>query len=243
MDSYDPESAHYVHEMVSAYPDRLIGFYTANPLGGLAEVRRLEYAVEHLGLRGLKMLPSYNYVPLNDRRIWPLYEAAQGLGIPVIIHTGWSSLPKGKMLEHDHPLYLEDVVLDFPQLKLVAAHAGFQWADETLFFMGKFPNVYADVAYWAETVPVWRVAQVWSWAKKLGVLDRFLWGSDYPYVDFATGLELFADVPGYCERHELEPMVTRKDLEGLLGGNAAALLGMEVEASGDGATPERVSHC
>lgn len=225
-DSYDPESAEYVLDMVESYPDRLIGFYTADPLGGLAEVRRLESAVTR-GVRGLKMLPSYNHTSLHDRRIWPLYDAAEGLGVPVILHTGWSTVPGGKMLEYDHPLYCEDIVLDFPDLKLIMAHIGFQWAPEAIHFMAKFPNVYGDVAFWAETTPMWRVAQIWTWAKKLGVFDRLLWGSDYPYVDFNNGLEMFRQVPDYTQRHELEPYITEDDLDSFFGGAAARLIGIE----------------
>ncbi len=225
-DSYDPNSADYVVSMISDYPDRLIGFYTADPLGGMAEVRRFESAVER-GVRGLKMLPSYNYASLNDRRIWPLYETAQGLDVPVILHTGWSSLPAGKMLEYDHPLFAEDIVLDFPDLKLVLAHVGFQWAEEAIHFMAKFPNVYGDMAFWAETAPMWRVAQIWTWAKKLGVFSRFLWGSDYPYVDFNNGLEFFRGVPEYTQKHELEPFITEGDMDSFFGGAAMRLAGIE----------------
>ena len=114
--AYDPNSAAYVKSMVDKYPERLVGFYTGNPTGGYEEAKRLEEAVTKYGLRGLKMLPSYNYVALNDRRIWPLYEAAQALKVPVMVHTGWSAMPKGKMLAYDHPLYLEDVMVDFPDL-------------------------------------------------------------------------------------------------------------------------------
>lgn len=227
MDSYDPDSAEYVEGMVKKYPERLIGFYTADPLGGRDEVKRFEKAVQEHGLRGLKMLPSYNYAALNDRRIWPLYEAAEALGVPAMLHTGWSSLPKGKMLQYDHPLYAEDIVLDFPNIKLILAHVGFQWAEEAIHFMAKFPNVYGDVAFWAETTPMWRVAQIWTWAKKLGVLDRIMWGSDYPYVDFNNGLEFFKGVPEFCERHEIGPAVTADDLETFFGGAAARLFGLE----------------
>jgi predicted TIM-barrel fold metal-dependent hydrolase len=243
MNSYDPFAADYVHEMVSQYPDRLIGFYTANPTGGVAEVRRIEHAVKDLGLRGVKMLPSYNFIKLNDRRIWPIYEIAEELQLPVVIHTGWSSLPKGKMLEFDHPLFLEDVALDFPNLKIIAAHTGFQWVEETMFWMAKTPNIYSDFAYWAETTPVWRIAQVFSFAKMLGVMDRFLWGSDYPFVDFATGLEVFERAKAYSERHELEPLVTNDDVAGFFGNNAARLFGFEVKGVEAVGANRVTTHC
>lgn len=238
-DSYDPNAAQYVQGMVEQYPDRLIGFYTADPLGGRDEVKRFEEAVTERGLKGLKMLPSYNYAPLNDRRIWPLYEAAEALGVPVLLHTGWSSLPRGKMLEYDHPLYTEDIVLDFPDLKLILAHVGFAWAELVMHFMVKFPNVWADVAFLPETAPLWRLSQMCSWAKQLGVFRRFLWGSDYPYTDFKSGYEILGQMPSYMQRHELDPVLTEEDMESLFGGAAARVIGLvEDDQSGFG-----VAHC
>lgn len=230
-DSYDPEAGAYVQSMVERWPDRLIGFYTADPIGGEPEVKRFERAVKEQGLKGLKILPSYNYVALNDKRIYPLFDAAQQMKVPVLTHTGWSMLPKGKMLAYDHPLYLEDVVIDFPELTLVIGHVGFAWADEAMHFMAKFDNIYGDFAAWAETAPLWRIAQVWTWAKKLGVLPRFLWGSDYPYFDFQSGKALFEKVRAYTERHEMEPFITAEDEDSFFGGAAERLLGLETARS------------
>lgn len=239
-DSYDPNAAEYVGQMIADHPDRLIGFYTADPLGGLAEVRRFEAAHRDHGIRGLKMLPSYNYTSLHDRRIWPLYEAAQDLGVPVILHTGWSSMQRGKMLEYDHPLYTEDIVIDFPDLKLVLAHVGFMWAEEVMHMMVKFPNVYADLAFLPETAPMWRMAQMFTWAKKLGVLGRFLWGSDYPYTDFASGHGFLQGIPDYTRRHELEPYIDDADMDSVFSGAAQRLLGLP-GAPGDPGTA--AGHC
>jgi uncharacterized protein len=138
------------------------------------------------------------------------------------------------MLEYDHPLYLEDVMIDFPDLKLIIGHTGFHWAEEALHFMGKYRNVYGDFAFWAESAPVWRVAQIWSWAKKIGVMDRLLWGSDYPYVPFQTGQEQFGKVADYAQRHEIEPTPTQEDVDSFFGGAAARMLGLVKEVGGGG---------
>ena len=136
-------------------------------------------------------------------------------------------MQKGKMLEYDHPLYTEDIVLDFPELKLVLAHVGFMWAEEVMHMMAKFPNVYGDLAWLPESAPLWRLAQMCSWAKKLGVIDRFLWGSDYPYTDFSSGYEFLRGIPGFTERHELEPFITDEDMESIFSGAAQRLLGFD----------------
>ena len=162
----------------------------------------------------------------NAGRIWPLFEAAEAMGVPIITHTGWSMFPKGKMLAYDYPLYLEDVMVDFPNLKLVIGHVGFAWAEETMHFMAKFEHIYGDFAFWAESAPLWRVAQIWTWAKKLGVFNRFLWGTDYPYVPFDTGKEFFGRVREYTERHDMEPFITESDEQSFFGGAAVRLLGL-----------------
>src|SRR5438105_3932597 len=82
------------------------------------------------------------------------------------------------------------------------------------------------LATWAEGVPLWKVAQVWSFAKKMGVMNRFIWGTDYPYVPFTNGLELFSKVGAYTQKHELEPFITAEDQAGFFGDNAGRLLGL-----------------
>ncbi len=225
--AYDAGAAEYAAAMVAAYPERLVGFFTANPGGGYEEARRFERSIETLKLSGLKLLPSGNNLALNDRSMWPLFEVAEGHGVPVVMHTGWNGFPRGRVLEWEHPMYLEDVVLAFPDIKIVMAHLGFQWADEALWLMARSPNLYGDLAFWDESVPLWRLAQVCSSAKQLGVLDRILWGSDYPFMAFEPGMELFRRVPDFTVRHELEPFVTEEDLESYFGGAAARLIGLE----------------
>jgi hypothetical protein len=226
MDAYDPTMGDYIADLVRTWPDRLVGFYSANPLGGRAEGDRLRRCVEELGLSGLKMLPSYNYAAINDRRIWPLYETAAELGVPVTLHTGWSSLPAGKSLAYDHPLYVEDALVDFPGLRPILAHCGFAWSELVLMLMAKNPNVAADFAWWSPSQPPWRAAQTLSMAKYLGVIDRCFWGTDYPFTDFGSDLAYWRAVPAVSERMALEPTLTDSDIDSFLGPNFARFLGV-----------------
>jgi predicted TIM-barrel fold metal-dependent hydrolase len=172
------------------------------------------------------MLPSYNYAPINDRRIWPMYEAAEGLGVPITLHTGWSSLPAGKSLAYDHPLYIEDALVDFPGLRPILAHVGFAWSELVLMLMAKNPNVAADVAWWSRSQPPWRAAQTLSMAKYLGVLERVFWGTDYPYCDFDSDLAYWRAIPRVCRRLGLDPAVTDADIDDFAGPNLARFLGV-----------------
>lgn len=219
VDSYDPTMGEYIADLCREYPERLIGYYSANPIGGDEEAGRLRHGVEELGLRGLKMLPSYNLVAINDRRIWPLYAAAEELGVPITLHTGWSSLPAGRSLAYDHPLYIEDALVDFPELRVTLAHCGFAWSELVLMLMAKNPNVSADLSWWSPTQPPWRAAQTMSMAKYLGVFERLFWGTDYPFTSFESDLAYWRSIPEACARLGLEPAVTAADIDAFLGPN------------------------
>ena len=106
-----------------------------------------------------------------------------------------------------------------------------------MHFMAKFEHIYGDFAFWAESAPLWRVAQIWTWAKKLGVFGRFLWGSDYPYVPFDTGKAFFEKVRDYTERHDLDPYITTDDEESFFGGAALRLLGVKEAQPYEGPSP------
>jgi predicted TIM-barrel fold metal-dependent hydrolase len=224
VDAYDPTMGDYIADLVAAHPKRLIGFYSANPLGGLEEADRLRHYVLDRGLSGLKMLPSYNLAAINDRRIWPMYEAAADLGVPITLHTGWSSLPAGRSLAYDHPLYIEDALVDFPGLRPILAHCGFAWSELVLMLMAKDRRVAADLAWWSPSQPPWRAAQTLSMAKYLGVLDRIFWGTDYPFSPFGSDLAYWRSIPSVSARMRLEPEVTDEDIAGVLGPNFAAYL-------------------
>lgn len=242
IDCYDPTMGEHIAGLCERHPDRLVGFYSADPLGGPDEAERLRRGVLERGLSGLKMLPSYNFVPINDRRIWPLYEAAADLGVPVTLHTGWSALPAGKSLAYDHPLYIEDALVDFPSLRPILAHCGFAWSELVLMLMAKNPNVGADFAWWSPTQPPWRAAQTLSMAKYLGVFDRLFWGTDYPYTDFESDLAYWRRIPAISERLGLEPLVTAEDIEAFLGPNFARYLTGGTPDDGDGAGAALAAH-
>ena len=69
---------------------------------------------------------------------YPLYEAIEQLGVPALFHTGQSGIGSGMpgsggiRLKYSNPLVLDDVAVDFPDLKIIMAHPSFPWQDEAL---------------------------------------------------------------------------------------------------------------
>lgn len=103
--------------------DRFIGFASVDPHKDNAS-KELDYAKGELGLKGLKLDPGLQEFYPNDKKLaYPLYEKANQLKIPVIIHAGlsWES---NTMIKYSMPILIEDVAHDFPKLNIVIAHFG-----------------------------------------------------------------------------------------------------------------------
>ena len=175
-----------VAELVAMAPDRLIGFASVDPLAADA-ADRLEWAVTDLGLRGLKLSPpSQEFYP-DDPSVYPLYERAQALDVPIVMHTGMSWEP-GARLAWGHPLRLEPVLADFPELRLVAAHFAWPWSLEVAALALKYPNLYIDTAALYFDNPDDFVADLFNDRIRLTWVERSLrhqvvFGSNYPRVE------------------------------------------------------------
>lgn len=92
--SFDPDTAlslartvnDRVSEAVTAYPDRFAGLATMAPHAADASARELERAVRELGLIGAMINAHTHGIYLDDVSVWPLFEAAEALDVPVYIH-------------------------------------------------------------------------------------------------------------------------------------------------------------
>jgi predicted TIM-barrel fold metal-dependent hydrolase len=217
----DPEE---VMAAVARYPERLVPFHVIDPLGGAAARRECELAVSRLGFRGLKILPAYNHMALDDPRLYPFYAFAEDRDLPVVVHTG-STRPPGCRLAWQEPMLLDDVGTAFPALRLWLAHAGMHRHLDAFAVLARHPRMVADVSVWGR-FPLGHLAQALTTAKHMGLLERLLWGTDYPFWGPAIELTRWRDAARLAERLGLEPRITEADLIGFFGGNAARLLAL-----------------
>ena len=118
-----------VAAFVRRYPGRFIGFAGVDPHKGMDAVRELEYAVRELGLQGLAVEPFEYHLAANDRRFYPLYSKCVELGIPVNLHCSINYSTMSRM-EYGRPIHLDDVAVDFPELKIIAMTAGWPWVSD-----------------------------------------------------------------------------------------------------------------
>jgi predicted TIM-barrel fold metal-dependent hydrolase len=152
----------------------LIPFVSLNPFVDPDLALRLETAVKEGGARGLKLHPSYQFFYPNDRRLYSLYAKAQELEVPVIFHIG-TSIFKGTRLKYCDPIYLDDVAVDFPGLKIIMAHSGRGfWYDACFSLARLHENVYMDIT----GLPPKNLLRYFPELEKLA--HKVVFGSDWP---------------------------------------------------------------
>lgn len=119
---------------------RFIGFAGVDPNKGMTAVRELDHAVRVLGLRGLNLQCFEHKVAINDRRMYPLYAKCIELDIPVNIHTS-INFATSSLMKYGHPLLLDEVMVDFPELRVCASPPGFPWVHELIGVAWRHANV------------------------------------------------------------------------------------------------------
>ena len=212
----------YVAEYVKRAPEKFIGFCSVDVTDPdpAAEVER---CVGDLGLRGVKLGPVYQGYHPMDHRILPVYERAQRLGVPVLIHQG-TTFPRRAPLKYAHPILLEDVALGFPDLKIVIAHLGHPWEADTIVLIRKQPNVYSDVSgLWYRP---WQFYNSMMLAWEYGVTHKLLFGTDYPFTRADETLHKLRHMCDFLEGTRL-PRVPAEAIEDIIHRDTLTLLGIE----------------
>ena len=205
-----PTVNEYVIEYAKADRNRLIPFGSIHP----AYTKDVEEEAKDLvrkGVGGFKVHPPHQLLWPNDPRLEPMYRVAEDAGVPVMIHSGTSTFPSAKSRYGD-PMYVDDVAVDHPDLKILLAHGGRPlWCDAAFFLARRHRNLYIDIS----SIPPRRLLAYFPRIEKIG--DKVVFGSDWP----GPG------VPGIRETIEgIAALLLPDDVkERILIGNARKALG------------------
>lgn len=168
---------------VAGAKGRLIGVGSVDISKAMQAVREIRRCVRELGFKAIRVLPWLWEVPPTDRRFYPVYTACCEMNVPFctqIGHTG-PLMPS----EVGRPIYLDQVALDFPELKIVGGHIGYPWTDEATAVATKHENVFIDTsAYTVKRYP----PQIVEFMRGHG-RTKVLFGTNYPMITPAKALE------------------------------------------------------
>lgn len=168
-------SNEYVKSLCDQFPERFIGFASVNPNDPKA-IDNLDKSVTELGLRGLKLHPPLqNFYP-NDKVIFPLYEKALELNIPIVFHVGTTPFGSLCRLSQADPLLIDDIAVQFPDLRIQLTHLGTLWHNEAFMVVEKNPNVFIDTAAYLYEIKEILTPNLIA---RVGP-SKFIFGTDYP---------------------------------------------------------------
>lgn len=168
----------YVAEYVARDPKRLVGFCSVDPMRRDVDAT-LDRATEELGLRGVKLAPTYQgFDPLGPEA-YVLYEAIAARGLPTLWHQGVTFVRKS-VLAYAYPRQIDEVALRFPEMPIVIAHLGHPWIDECIAVVRKHPSVYADISALVSRPIQLRAGLIT--AGEYRIADKLFFGTDFPFA-------------------------------------------------------------
>jgi predicted TIM-barrel fold metal-dependent hydrolase len=151
-------------------------------------------------VKGLKLYPGYEPFYPHDSRLRVVYDLAEEFQVPVMIHSGDTYSPTGK-LKYSHPLEIDEVAVDHPNVKFVICHLGNPWLVDCMEVVYKNRNVYADISglvlgEFNEAFEDYMQEQIEDVILYAGEPRYLLYGSDWPicsmkpYVKFVNELKM-----------------------------------------------------
>jgi predicted TIM-barrel fold metal-dependent hydrolase len=163
-------------------PDLFIGFASFDLKGDYGS--ELKYAINNLGLKGIKIHPQLQLIRPDDEKISKVFEIADENKLPVVIHTGITGIGAGVKgggglpLELGKPIYIDNLAIKYPNVNFIIAHFGWPWYEEALAVAYHKGNVFIDISGWS---PKYIPQIVIKYMDSL-LQDKFLFGSDYPML-------------------------------------------------------------
>ena len=211
----------YISQYVNRFPQKLIGFAGIDPTERSA-LDELRAARSDLQLRGVTLSPANQDFHPTDTRAMRLYAEAQKLGMPILLHPVAQCTQQSK-LEYARPYLYDEVAREFPTLRIIFAQLGHPWVDETICMLGKHVNVYADISGLLSRH--WQAYNALVAAYQSQVIDKLLFGSDFPYTTVADCIEALYSINQLAQGTNL-PVVPRESLRGIIERDTLGLLGL-----------------
>jgi uncharacterized protein len=197
-----------VARSVEQHRKRLVG------LGGIdiadtgAATDEIRRCARDLGMPGVCFDPFQRGVAADDRELDVLYDTCQSLGIMAVVTLGgMPGVPA--TLDCGNPVAIDRVAHRFPDLVIVASHAGWPYSQEMVAVAWRRPNVYFENSFYHLAPGAQTIVQ----GANQMVGRKVLYASAYPFSPLEVTLTDFQGL-------QWDPGV-RDDV---LGGNALRVL-------------------
>jgi len=196
------------------YP-MFIPFISVSPtMNGRTPLEELEHKYKW-GMKGLKIHPVAQGFSPDDERMFPVYEWLIKHDLPITAHSGINIDEKSHFGE---PKRWIPVLEEFGDLKLILAHLGNGFWDQTIEIADEFPNAMFDTAIaisYIDSPTTLDDEEAKDLIRTIGS-ERILFGSDYPWVNPKKDIERIRSLK-----------ISNNDKKLILGENAAKLFNLK----------------
>lgn len=193
---FDDSTNDFAATYADAAPNRLLPFGGVHPRFSKDPAGDVDRLID-LGIRCLKIHPPHQLFPANAYTegldaLGAIYRRAEERGLPVMVHTGTSVFP-GARSKWGNPLELDDVAIDFPDLRILMAHGGRPfWMAQAFFVLRRHRNVHLELS----GIPPAKVLEYFPRLEELA--DKAVWGTDWPspgVKDMRQNIDQFLTLP------------------------------------------------
>jgi hypothetical protein len=175
-------------------------------------------------VRGLKIYPGYEPFYPCDPKFVPAFKLAAEFKVPVMVHSGDTYTPKGK-LKYAHPLHVDDVAVDHPDVNFVICHLGSPWFRDCMEVVYKNKNVYTDISGlvlgdFSDRFESYMRKQLQEMLVYGVEPDKVLFGTDWPISSMESYIEFIEELS-----------IPEKERKKIMYENAAYLFHLPLDAT------------
>lgn len=208
----------YMANLKKRYPDQLEWACNLDPNQPRA-IEELERCVKELGAIAVgEISPVYQGFFFNDQRIYPFFNRAQELDVPIVVHAG-PGQSRNLRLKYGDILRIDDVAIDFPKLKIIICHMGYYKYEDAIHLTQKHDNVFMDCSWLPQLGGLDRISTpkylpvilnpyfhllfplMRYWAETWGATDKLIWGSDWTGGHPKTSMDVILNLNNYLKQY------------------------------------------
>lgn len=188
-----------------------------------ADLADLRVLLREERIKGFKLYPGYEPFYVHDNRMRVVYELAAEFNVPVMIHTGDTYDPQGR-IKYSHPIEVDEVAVDFRDVTFVICHLGNPWITDAMEVIYKNPNVVGDISgftlgQFEERFERFMLQQVNEVVAFAGDPSKLLFGTDWPICDMGSYIRFVNNLH-----------LTEEENDMIFWGNSARLFKIDVDS-------------
>lgn len=176
----------------------------------------------------IKIYPAYEPIYPSDKRCFPIYDICEEFNVPVVFHSG-ETYDNNALVKYSHPIHIDEVAIKRPNLRIVIAHCGNPWINDTILVIDRNKNVYTDISglVWKSFDGYWKgyyqkeLKKMVEWC---GSANKLIFGTDWSCNDDSTYFTFCKDYVDFVRSLK----ISKADKEKILYKNAKAVYNLKI---------------